>query len=162
MNYFQRISFLILLTGSAIAGQAGAQVSTPESREEILQDAERFTAVDPVAASGAFSEALNPFYPESHYPTPPPEADVSAPTLAQAERGSQLPDLRQLAEQVRPTGVMQFGPQTMLLFGERRLGEGDVVPVQHMGTNYSVEIISVSKNSFTMRFNEEVLSKRIQ
>lgn len=161
MSSFHRIQLLILLATCLVSGEVRAQVSAPEARIAVLEKAEHFTATTPSGIPGALADTPDPFYPESHYPSPAAEPGAPAGT-AEAQPKRDLPSLSQLAEQINPTGIMKFGTRTMLLFGERRLAEGDVLPVQHLGTNYSVEILSISTNSFTLRFNGEVLSKRIQ
>lgn len=155
MKISQPIHLLGAIGFMAIAVSASAQISTPESRSETLALAERFEVVPVESVVGTSADAIDPFHPDA------PEAEE--PEAVAAQQG---PDervvLKELAERVRPSGVMQFGTSTMLVFGERRLKEGDFLPMDYQGQRYRVEIVRITPRSFTMRLNSQTISKTIQ
>lgn len=70
--------------------------------------------------------------------------------------------LQELADQLRPTGVIRFNAEDHLLFGERRVKAGDFLSMQYQGINYRVEVVRIDSRAFMLRLNGEVISKRIQ
>jgi hypothetical protein len=161
MNAFLKISLLGFFSLAFFAGQVAGQVSTPEARMETLEKAERFRVVAPASIAGTFAATPDPFYGPVEEPEQPHEAANDERPVAAAPAAPRL-ILREIADQIRPSGVMQFGSRTMLLFGERRVGEGDFLPVMFEGQSYRVQIVAVESQTFTMRLNQEVISKRIQ
>lgn len=142
---------------------ATAQISSPESREALLERAERLTMakVDP-GMGESLADTKDPFYPGR---TPAAGSQpVAGNSTAGAEKRS-TPDsviLREATEHIRPTGVMQFGQETLLLFGERRVKVGDFLSVQHKGQKYRLEVMKADSRGFILRLNDELISKRIK
>jgi hypothetical protein len=159
-----RLAVLVfaLLAGGSFP--AIAQISTPEDREASLAKAERFEVLPVGSSSARFAGATDPFY----------AIEPAAPSFAAGATGGRAVQgaayepvsdrvvLRALAERIQPTGVMQFGANTLLLFGERRVKAGDFISVAHNGTDYKVEVVKADTRTFTLRLNNELISKRIQ
>ncbi len=161
MKSFRKITIVaaagFLLAGSPVWGQ----VSPPEERVATLEKAERFAVVVPEDVEGRFAEAINPFAPDA----PQVESGETVTEAPQPE-AEKLPEdkevLAAIANQLTPSGVMQFGSRVILLFGERRVSVGDFIPVSYQGREYRVQMASASSRSFTLRLNNETFTKRIQ
>jgi hypothetical protein len=159
--YWGMVSLVWLVAASPVV----AQVSTVEARLATLGKIDRFEARAPADLREPFAGAPNPFFPD--VPEAEPAEDEIGPAVADRLPAVPPPPddrlvLREVAAQIRPSGVMQFRDRTMLLFGERRISSGDMLSVAYRGTQYQIQIISVENNAFTMRLNEEVITKRIQ
>lgn len=151
--------FSILILGSGLP--AAGQVSTPESREAILAKASAFEVLPTGASNARFAAAADPFFNVKPEEGPPPAPGKKAVATA-APAPSDRVILRALAEKVRPSGIMQFGQKTLLLFGERRVKVGDLISVPHSGHDYQLEVVKADARTFTLRLNNELISKRIQ
>jgi|GEM_PF-3682901 len=156
------LSLLSVVAATSIFPVGGwAQAGTPQTREEVLRKAERLKAVSPHQFQGSFEGMPNPFHPVQPE-TEPAREDVNLAKAASVEKAAPRHTLRDISANVRPTGSMEMGGRTLLLFGERLVGAGDLIPVQFAGQNYQVEVVSIENRAFTLRLNQEVISKRIQ
>lgn len=154
---------LFLTTLSAVlfgAFLASAQVASVEDREAVLAKAERLYVVpmDP-AIQDRFAQTADPFN--------LPEGEKMTLTSAPGEIKSRVPMsdrdiLKELSEKIRPNGVMQFGEDILLIFGERRVRVGEFLSLQHQGQTYKVQVVKADTRAFMLRLNEELISKRIQ
>lgn len=162
-RFYAAIVWGIVLAGGA--SSASGQVSRAEDREAVLARAERFVARPVEIGASRADNTPDPFY----------AAEVIAQQIAAAEAELEaeqvvnappsVPDreiLKQLAEQIRPSGVLKFGSDSHLLFGERRIKSGDFLTIKYQGENYSLQVMKVETHAFMLRLNEEVISKRIQ
>ena len=81
-----------------------------------------------------------------------PAANVVTP----AER------LERIAAKINPTGSISLGGEPYLLFTEKRLKNGDKVTVSIDAVEYEVEIISIEKNRFRIRYNDLETTRSIK
>jgi hypothetical protein len=154
------LSLVILVVVSA--PPASAQISSPDAREEALRKTDRIVPIPATEMIGKFAEALNPFFRDAPAVVPQEEIEVPGVRFIPVAAPAPRQVLREIAERIRPTGVMQMGERSMLLFGERRVSAGETLAVEFQGTQYQIEIVSVGPRTFTMRLNQEVITKRIQ
>lgn len=142
-----------------------AQVSSVESREALLLKAERLTVapLDSVSEE-RFAAVPDPFnLPEFHQKEP--ATTLTSSPGGETPRPASVSDeviLTEIAEKIRPTGVMHFGDDVLLLFGERKVRVGDFISVPHEGQNYKIQIMKADSRGFMLRLNDETISKRIQ
>lgn len=141
---------------------ASAQVSEVEAREALLVKAERLKAATAGSIlSDYFASIPDPFnLPEDQTKTvseTKPEDEKPPPVVL-----SDQEVLLEISERVQPTGVMHFGEDTLLLFGERRVRVGDFLSVQHLGRTYKIQLVKAEARAFMLRLNDEFISKRIQ
>lgn len=139
---------------SAINAQA-TDVAPPQRREPVVNDAARLAATP---ERPALPEQLkNPFA-----PAVAPTTSVAGPA---APGVSSTPDrelLQRLAPLVDPTGTMHLGGQPILLFGQKKVTEGDALPVTFNGQPYVLIISHIDSTSFTLRLNGEETTRPIK
>lgn len=138
----------------AIHAQA-TDVAPPQRREPVVNDATRLAMVP---ERPALPEQLkNPFAPAAA-----PTSSQAAPT---ARGSSSAPDrelLQRLAPLVDPSGTMHLGGQPILLFGQKKVTEGDTLPVTFNGQPYVLVISRIDPTSFTLRLNGEETTRPIK
>jgi hypothetical protein len=61
--------------------------------------------------------------------------------------------LELLAAQIHPSGSVELGGEPQLLFIEKRQKVGDKIAVLLAGVEYEVEIVSIDKTRFRIRYN---------
>lgn len=169
MKQFAR-SFL--LSAFVLAGSLSgwAQISTIESREALLEKAERLNvAPADTAVKDRFAAVPDPFNRSEVQSGKMATGNLATGTTPEAGSGTQrqasVSDqaaLLAISEKIRPSGVMRFGDEILLVFGERRLRVGDFISVQHLGRTYKVKIAKADTSGFMLRLNDETISKRIQ
>ena len=96
----------------------------------------------------------NPFAPNKHI-----QAEEEA---APIPHGSDEEFVAKLAAQLAPTGVFIFGDQTFLLFGEKKVKVGDTILIPFDNNSYEVELIGLTRTSFTVRLNQAEVSRSIK
>ncbi len=163
MNTF---TYIIAASASALVciGSALAQIPAAESREALLAKAERFQVV-PVqpATIERYAVTPDPFNsPAYDDPNVTTTLRSASPTTIARLPMTDRVRLQEISEKIRPTGVMQFGQDVLLLFGERRVRVGEFLSVEHQGQTYRVEVVKADSRAFMLRLNEELVSKRIQ
>lgn len=147
----------LVLTGAALASAQGAaaEVSTPAARAATLASASRLDGGTPPA--GAVAVAKDPFYPaQEDLIDPVEQAKIGPDTLSPQER------LEQIAAQINPTGSVTLGGEPYLLFTEKRQKIGDKVTVALDGVEYEVEIVSIDKSRFRLRYNNLETTRSIK
>jgi len=151
-----RACFLLggLFLGAAMvpAQGSGAAISTPAAREAVLAIAARLTEMDSPARREAVEK--DPFYPAA--------GELNEET---AKRGDALTDeerLELLAAQIKPTGSVELGGEPQLLFTEKRQKIGDKLSVVLDKVEYVVEIVSIEKNRFRIRYNNLETTRSIK
>ena len=151
-----RASYLLggLFSGAALvsAQGGGASIPTPAAREAVLAIVERLTAMDSPVRPAAVEK--DPFYPTAG------ELDDR-----DAKRGDALTDeerLELLAAQIKPTGSVELGGEPQLLFTEKRQKIGDKLTIVLEKVEYVVEIVSIEKNRFRIRYNNLETTRSIK
>lgn len=149
----------IVATGAALAAVSlSGQVALPTAREAVLLRAERFGVEEVEQIRGRFERIRDPFYPEQ------PEVEASAP--ASVVEAPPAPSdgeiLRAVAERIRPSGVMRYGSEIHLIFGERRIKAGDFISVTYEGAEYRLQLMKADTGEFVLRLNEDVISQKLR
>ena len=150
-----RASILLLLTAVSLGAQS-VQVPTPSLREPALVQARQLTA--PTTAVAAPTGVKNPFAAGLPAAIAHPSAPAANVPAALADR--QL--LEKLAPLVSPSGSMQLGGESILLFGQKRIKVGDPLPITFDGQPYVLVISAIQGTSFTLRLNGEVTTRPIK
>ena len=153
---------LLVLSVSPVALAQGRGVSTPESRNAVLEKARAALAERAVPAADEFRSLKDPFN--------PPETDlkdlVVDPSIKPKDTGPKLLSdsdvLASLASNIKPTGSVEIGGEPYLLFGEKRLKVGDRYTVTKDGVDYAIVINSIEPNRFSIRYNSQVLFRQIK
>lgn len=134
------------------------QVSNPTKREKVIELARSLLAKSPQKASLP-AKLVDPFNPEA-LAAPPPTPGAKP---AEAPRGtaSDREILRQVAPSIEPSGVMMFGSERLLLFGEKKLKVGDTLTITFEGKKYLLVIAGIGQSSFKIRLNNEEITRPI-
>ena len=125
---------------------ADPSISTPSAREGVLALADRLTAAP--ATPIAESVLKDPFFP------------AAADLHDEVEKGSKSADsisdkerLELISAKINPSGSVELAGEPYLLFTEKRQKIGDKVTVSIDEVEYEVEIVSIDKNRFRIRYN---------
>ncbi len=151
-----------LLTGILILGLPASlclgqgNVSLPAKRQAVLTLANRLLARESVAVKPP-ADLVDPFNPPSFGAAP--VAGQPAAKVHVAESDHEI--LQQIAPSVQPSGMVSFGGQPLLLFGEKRLKVGDTLTITFEGKEYLIVISRIGQSSFTIRLNHEEITRPI-
>ncbi|TSJ79220.1 hypothetical protein [Rariglobus hedericola] len=156
-----RIFIFSLLLSSSLFGEPASDIAAPQKRTEVLDLARKLLTTKSVETSVDDIARKNPFNPlpvvvES---SGPDKADSPAPVVVGT---SDRDILAAIAEGVRPTGTMKLGDTQFLLFGQKKLKVGDVLPIVFQDTSYELELVGVDRTSFTLRLNKEEITRPIK
>ena len=146
---------LLAMPLASIAMQAAKPEVAPPAQRSILIKAVTEKMRSPAYAHG--SEDIyknNPFAPNKNIPV----AEEAAPV----PHGSDEEFLGRLAAQLAPTGVFIFGDQTFLLFGEKKVKVGDTILIPFDNNSYEVELVGLTRTSFTVKLNQAEVSRSIK
>ena len=150
-SHFLLGAILSVLTGTAAL--AKPDLPNSQARAGILDQGEKLLA-DPVHQYDTASLVLsNPFVPKQ---TEKPKV------LAKNVRPASDEDfLVILAAKLNPTGVLMLGDQAYLLFGEKKVKVGDPINIPFEKESIEVELIDLTSTSFTLKLNNEQLTRPI-
>ena len=142
-----RASFLLggLLTGASPvwAQGGGIPISAPSVRDATLAIAARLAEPDGPVQRETLSK--DPFFPLAS------DLNDVAPKRGDSLSAQERLDL--IAAQINPTGSVELGGEPQLLFTEKRQKIGDKLTVSIDKVEYVVEIVSIEKNRFRIRYN---------
>jgi hypothetical protein len=146
------ISVLVLSTGAVFA----QDISTPQKRMATLDVARTLLTTQPLIEGADKLEKKNPF----NVKTVVVEVTATTPTVVTtiADRDR----LIALAPLVAPSGSLQLGDKSMLLFGQKRLKVGDSIPIVFQGVTYDLQISAIERTTFTLRLNNEEITRPIK
>ena len=150
------LSGLLALTTAvpALVAQA-ATVAPPQRREPVVKDATRLAAAPERPALP--DELVNPFAPAAV-----PVASSAGPAAPSVSSAPDRELLQRLAPLVNPSGTMHLGGRPILLFGQKKVTEGDSLPVTFEGQPYVLVISRIDRTSFTLRLNGEETTRSIK
>lgn len=147
----------------AFAADAAAQrsdVLPPARRAPTVERATKLLEQRVVPA--VLPTVNNPFAPADFDRIDPVETPPTAGPVARTRSSRELLEL--IAANVRPTGTMILRGEPILLFGGRGrpMKVGDALNVAVEGVTYSVTISAIESTSFTLRLNNEQISRPIE
>jgi hypothetical protein len=150
----------IFLTFSGIAfvfAPAGAlaksDIPTPIERAKILSDGERSLASRDYQYDLSAKTVPNPFIGK--------QVDKPKVVVKSLRPSSDAEFLAVLASKLNPTGVLMLGDNQFLLFGEKKVKVGDTINIPFDKESVSVELIDLTGTSFTLKLNNEQLTRPI-
>jgi len=137
------------------AGDNPKAVLPPVRRVEALKRATELLANRPIDSEALTAELPDPFYPEVKRVR---DKKLGAPTAV----GSADQLLRRAAEQINPAGTMLIGTEPYLLLNGRRFKAGDIIPVNIDGVGVQITILSIQRNSYTLRLEDQELRREFK
>ena len=169
-----RVLLFGLLVGSALPAYAAtprADVLPVQRREAVLNTARRL--VQPPNAEPVPAELSSPFNPESfNAPDPDDPRGQSAARSTVAESAPDQPPgprgdrelLETIAARIQPTGSIVVRGRSLLTFSGRTptVGVGQSFVVTYEGQDYELEVVSIDRTTFTLRYRGEELTRPIK
>lgn len=159
-----RLALLAVLAGSASA-----------QRSDLLPPARRAATVDAAARILASRTPApvpagirNPFAPEGFDGPDAAEgtegARPGAPLAPGARPAAVSPRelLTAIAANLQPTGTLARRGEPVLLFGNRQVRVGEELAVTYEGTPYLLTVTAIQSTSFTVRLNQEEITRPIR
>ncbi|HWZ94543.1 MAG TPA: hypothetical protein VNW30_05050 [Opitutaceae bacterium] len=132
--------------------------ATAAAKSDLVTSAQRHKSLEqamalarPVASGPLPADLKNPFV----------LSRDGKSTGASRLLGSDRQILEAVAPHIVPSGVVQVGDSPMLLLREKKLKVGDYLTITFEGTEYMVELASISHSSFTLRLNKEEITQPI-
>jgi hypothetical protein len=143
----------------------------PQKRQETVDKATRLTKASPPLQLPA--EMAQPFNPAGFDGADPEEqkanaaAGVRTPAGVSAAPAGPTSDrelLEAMAPRIQPTGslVVPGRPPILTFAGAKRARVGDVLNVQFNEKDYDLEVVSIDRTNFTLRFRGEELTRPIK
>jgi len=143
-----------------------ADIASPAKRAELVKSANA-CASEPTAAPVP-EDAVNIFNPEAF--GKPDAAELQAMAAAKAAEAAALNKARpanenelleRIAERVMPSGSLSLNGEPLLIFGQKRVRVGDKLTITYDSVDYTVEIASIQRFTFTLRLNRAEVTRRI-
>lgn len=157
---------LLFSPGAIFAARVVSDLQPPQRRQTTVTLAERLaqrTTPSPLPAD--LSSPFNP--PDFDKPDvvePPPVSQTPAagdpppPPRPLGDREI----LEALASQLNPTGTIQIGDSSRLVMGSKRFEIGTRFIVTYNNQDYELELVSIDRTTFTLRFRGEEITRPIK
>ncbi len=151
----------------AAAAKGKSDLLSPARRKETVDKAEWLTRAPDGAPQTAASELPSPFNPpgfdqpdpeEIKAGTVPPAAGPAAPAGPTGDREI----LETLAARLVPSGTFIFGGAPQLVIGKNRFPVGTKFTVTYNNEDYELELVSIDRTTFTLRFRSEETTRPIK
>lgn len=145
---------------------AKSEIAGFAARRDTVAAAQKLVA--PAALPPLPSEIILPFNPVAFgQPDAEELAAIAAARAAEAaalnksKPATEADLLARIAERVAPSGMVTLNGEPLLIFGQKRLSVGDRLTVSYDGRDYTVEIASIQRFTFTLRLNRAEITRRI-
>ena len=155
------VSLAICLTGTVQAQRS--DILPPSRRQPSVEQAAALAGEQPPEALPA--ELNNPFFPNSLKPEPEPVAPVPASSTETAPAPvvamSSYDLLETIAPQINPSGTLILRGHRLLLFGQKKIQIGDVLPIVYQEKRYELIISNIEASYFTIQLNGAEVTRPI-
>jgi hypothetical protein len=160
----KRLSTLMAVCVVLVATPRGRSesVSSPVDRQKVLATAEALLANRPTALPAG---ANDPFHSTPFAEATGAIVHDSAQANDQASRRGHRSDkdlLAAIAVTLKPNGFFILDGESTLIFGQKRVKAGSPMTITFEGAEYTLEIVSVDRTSFTLRYNREEYTRPIK
>ena len=144
---------LLVVGGAQVVSAQRSDIPAPNQRAAVLARAEAVLG-SKANLSDQFSNLRNPFI--LHMVAEP---TVEKPVVrARGDREI----VAALALQLQPTGSAELNGEKFLLLGQRKVKEGERIPMVFENGQYEVEVSSINGGVFTIRLNNEEFTRPIK
>jgi hypothetical protein len=151
----------------AVAADPVGSVLAPAKRQEMIEQAARLLATRELSAVTS-----NPFNPEAFAEVVSAmgrPAGSSTTGGGQGETAAQPSGprndrelLQAIGADLKPSGFFVLGGQPTLIFGQKRVKAGGNLTITFEGTQYTLEIATITPPNFTLRLNREEFTRTIK
>ncbi len=169
-NYSRLLPLAFFLAGApAVFAQAKgvkSDINPTATRAATVEKAQRLTRQIEVADLPPTT--VSPFNPASFNALDPEEERLAAEAARRARpvaapRVASDRDLViAIANQIRPTGMMNLGGDPILLIGSRKIRVGESLSASYEGNPVVVTVTAIDRTSFTLRLNSEEFTRPIK
>jgi len=142
--------FLLVSTASLIAK---ADIPTTAERAKILVDGQKSLSPREYQFDPSTKPLPNPFLGK--------QIDKPKVVAKSSRPSTDAEFLAVLAAKLNPTGVLMLGDNEFLLFGEKKVKVGDTINIPFDKESVSVELIDLTSTAFTLKLNNEQLTRPI-
>lgn len=171
MKNFNRILGVVsVLVAGATIVSAAETVLSPAKRQQALERGKALVApkeIVPVAVDPfyptAFAETVASMRPAGNTVQQPVNegATTPAPVTPTGPR-SDRELLQAIAKTLTPSGSFVIGGSPLLTFGQKRVKAGGTLTITFEGSQYTLEVVSISPPNFTLRLNREEFTRTIK
>lgn len=151
---------MLVIGGLTVGAAYALDVPPGKTRMDTVGFAKDILASRPSSVPSVDASALkNPFNPAE---PPPPATGGTGPSqepVAGPEPAVQLSDI---APKITPSGAVQIGGESILLFGQKKFKVGDHLPIIFEGKSYELDIVDIQNTSFTLRLNGVEITRPIK
>ncbi len=157
----KRIPVLKLLTSVVLASAcvaSHAAVKSPKERKEKIDLADKLLDREvKIAGDNLIAQIGNPFaeLEIKIFIEPKPEVKIKE-SLTPKEL------IPLLADNVKPTGIVNVGGEYILLLPDGRVKSGMKLPVEYLGRKYDLEIVNVLRNGYKFRFEDAEMEIKLK
>jgi hypothetical protein len=150
----------------AAEADAAGSVLAPQKRQEMIDQAAKLLAARDILAITA-----NPFHPAGFgelvagldRPAGSTTGGTAGESPAQPAGPRSNRDLVQaIGAGLKPSGFFVLGGQPTLIFGQKRVKAGGTLTITFEGTQYTLEIATITPPNFTLRLNREEFTRTIK
>ena len=149
---------ILAMSAPVFIGVGRGAVANPPKREATLELAAQLIVPRENPASKLPADLIDPF-------NPPGFGSVHAvgkPGDAAHTATSDREILEKIAAQIKPSGMVVFNDNPLLLMREKKLKVGDTLTITFEGTDYVVVITAIERTSFKIRLNREEVTRPIK
>lgn len=148
----------ILLIGALVSNIGYSEVKKSEipsiqARQSTLVAMDKLLVSRPYLYSLS-NDIINPFA--------PPVVQHKNKEVVAVRTVSDRELITTLAAQLNPTGVLMLGDQALLTFREKKVKVGEMIKIPFDNHTYEVEVVDVSRTAFTIKFNNEEITRPIK
>ena len=152
------IIVLLIMAPLGLLADPASDLLPPQKRAETLFLARNLLSTKVQDSSEEALVSMNPFNPVQ--PSAPNVETEKSPAQSVLVNDRDL--LKKIAEGIVPSGMMQLGEQTFLLIGKKRFKVADRMAVTSDGIAYELELSAIERTSFTLRLNNEEITRPIK
>lgn len=157
MRAFNLIALMAAVPAATFA-QTGGRVPPPAQRVATLELARNLLVTTPIEVDAEDLAMKNPFGPR----TPVVKDEPVTPVQTVVRSATDREVLVNVIANINPSGTMMIGDQPFLLFGQKKLKVGDVIPIGFQGKTYELVLTGIERTSFTLRLNKEEITRPIK
>ncbi|MBX7122095.1 MAG: hypothetical protein K1X42_08185 [Opitutaceae bacterium] len=163
-------SLAICIAGTPLVGAPAkalkADINPSAARTAMVEKAQKLSRQVEVANLAATT--VDPFSPAS-FNAPDPEEMRLAAEAARRARGVPGPRVASdrdlliaIAHQIKPTGTMNLGGESILLVGSQKIRVGESLSASYEGKPIAVTVTAIDRTSFSLRLNGEEFTRPIK
>lgn len=150
----------ILLAPSAtcFCQSSGSDLASPQKRAASLGLARKYVDAVPVLTINSLGDVVNPFSPASFGKGNKADNPNGKSKLPSSDKDL----LALLAEQLNPTGTFFLNGEPLLLFGQKKVKVGELIPITLDGITFEVEVTAIERINFSLKYKQEELTRPIK